>query len=80
MALKALLDVLKSDCLPKLMEPGQMNRGTLVSCRDQYCTGTDPCKCMTFKVLKYLNLIGTMKIFTKPNCKLCMEERLMRYL
>ena len=31
---------------------------------------------MTFKVVKQLNLIGAMKTFTKPNCNLCMEERL----
>ena len=33
-------------------------------------------KCMTFKLLKQLNLIGAMKTFTKPNCNLCMQERL----
>ena len=33
-------------------------------------------KCMTFKVLKQLNPIGAMKKFTKPNCNLCMQERL----
>ena len=32
-------------------------------------------KCMTFKVLKQLNLIGAMKIYTKPNCNLCMYEK-----
>ena len=37
---------------------------------------TDLRKCMTFKVLKQLNPIGAMKIFTKPNCNLCMQERL----
>ena len=37
---------------------------------------TDPRKYMTFKVVKQLNQIGAMKTFTKPNCKLCMEERL----
>ena len=31
---------------------------------------------MTFKVVKQLNPIGAMKTFTKPNCNLCMEERL----
>ena len=31
---------------------------------------------MTFKVLKQLNPIGTMKTFTKPNFNLCMQERL----
>ena len=38
---------------------------------------TDLRKCMIFKVLKQLNPIGAMKIFTKPNCNLCMQERLM---
>ena len=33
-------------------------------------------KCMTFKVIKQLNTVGTMKTFTKSNCNLCMQERL----
>ena len=33
-------------------------------------------KCMRFKVIKQLNPIGAMKIFTKHNCNLCMQERL----
>ena len=33
-------------------------------------------KYMTFKVVKQLSPIGAMKTFTKPNCNLCMEERL----
>ena len=37
---------------------------------------TDLRKYMTFKVVKQLNPIGAMKTFTKPNCNLCMEERL----
>ena len=37
---------------------------------------TDLCKYMRFKVVKQLNLIGAMKTFTKPNCNLCIEERL----
>ena len=37
---------------------------------------TDLRKCMIFKILKQLNPIGAMKIFTKPNCNLCMQERL----
>ena len=32
-------------------------------------------KCMTFKLIKLLNLIGAMKTFRKPNCNLCMQER-----
>ena len=37
---------------------------------------TDLRKCMTFKEINQLNPIGAMKIFTKPNCNLCMQERL----
>ena len=37
---------------------------------------TDLRKCMTCKVLKQLNPIGAMKTFKKPNCNLCMQERL----
>ena len=33
-------------------------------------------KYMSFKVVKQLNPIGAMKTFTKPNCDLCMQERL----
>ena len=37
---------------------------------------TDLRKYMTFKVVKQLNQIGTMKTFTKPNCNLSMGKRL----
>ena len=37
---------------------------------------TDLRKYMMFKLLTHLNSIGAMKTFTKPNCNLCMEERL----
>ena len=37
---------------------------------------TDLRKCMTFKVLKQLKPICVMKTFTKPNCNICMQERL----
>ena len=37
---------------------------------------TDLHKYMAFKVVKQINPIGAMKTFTKPNCNLCMEERL----
>ena len=33
-------------------------------------------KYMMFIVVKVLNQIGAMKTVTKPNCNLCMEERL----
>ena len=39
-------------------------------------TYTDLHKYMTFKVLKMINLIGSIKKLTKPNFKLCIEERL----
>ena len=37
---------------------------------------TDLRKYMTFRVVKQINPIGAMKTFKKPNCILCMEERL----
>ena len=37
---------------------------------------TDILKYMTFRLLKQLNLIGTMKTFTKQNFNICMEKRL----
>ena len=37
---------------------------------------TDLRKCMAFKVVKHTNHIAEMKTFTKPNCSLCVEERL----
>ena len=46
----------------------------------QHCYTTPSCtdlyKYITFKVVKQLKLIGAMKIFTKPNCNLCMQEHL----
>ena len=37
---------------------------------------TDICKCMTFKVVKQLNLIVAIKTFTEPNCNILIEELL----
>ena len=37
---------------------------------------TDLCNYMTFKVVKQVNPIGGTKTVTKPNCTLCMQERL----
>ena len=34
-------------------------------------------KYITFKVIKELSSIGEMKTFTKSNCNLCMDERLI---
>ena len=31
---------------------------------------------MAFKAVNHINRIGAIKSFTKPNCDLCMEERL----
>ena len=33
-------------------------------------------KFMTFELINQINPIGVMKTFTKPNCNLCMQERL----
>ena len=38
---------------------------------------TDLRNYMTFKVVKHINPVGTMKTFTKPNVNLRMEERLL---
>ena len=47
---------------------------------EQHFNGTTPStyirKCMAFKVVNQINPVGAMKNFTKPNCNLCMEERL----
>ena len=37
---------------------------------------TDLIKCIPFKVVRQINPIGVMKKLTKPNCNLCMDERL----
>ena len=37
---------------------------------------TDLRNCMTFKVTNQLNPIDEMKTFTRPNCNLCVQERL----
>ena len=37
---------------------------------------TDLCKHMAFKAVRQINPIGGMKKATKPNCNICMEERL----
>ena len=36
----------------------------------------DLSKCVTFKVVKQLNPIGSIKTFTKHNCNIYMDERL----
>ena len=38
---------------------------------------TDLHKYTTLKVVKHPKPIGAVQFFTKPNCNLCMEERLM---
>ena len=37
---------------------------------------TDLRKCMEFKVVKQIKPIGAIKSFMKPNCNICMDERL----
>ena len=34
-------------------------------------------KYLTFKLVNQINMVSTMKTFTKPNCNLCLEERLI---
>ena len=65
--LRLLKNVHKSDSFASHFE---QHINTTTSCKDLR-------KYMTFKVVKQLNTIGTMKTFTKHNCNLCMEERLM---
>ena len=43
---------------------------------DATMTRTDIRNNTTFKVVEQINPIGATKRFTKPKCKLCMEERL----
>ena len=68
-----------SDIL-RLLKNGQKSN-SFAAHFNQHFNTTKPrtylCKYMEFKLVKQLNLIGAMKIFTKLNCNLCMEESLM---
>ena len=72
------MDVHFSD-LQRLLKNGQKSDSFSAQFVQHFNTTTshtDIRKYMTFKVVKQLNLIGAMKIFTKPNRNICMQERL----
>ena len=65
--------------LQRLLKNGQKSDSFAAHFVQQFnstTSRTELRKCMTFKVLNQLNPIGAMKTFTKPNCNLCMQERL----
>ena len=67
-----------SDLL-RLLKDGQKSDSFAAHFEQHFNTTTsytDLRKYMTFKVVKQLNPIVAMETFTKPNCNLCMEERL----
>ena len=75
---KKRMDGQFSDLL-RLLKNGQKSDSFAVHFKQHFNTTTlrtDLRKYMTFKLVKQLSPIGAMKIFTKPNCNLCMEERL----
>ena len=75
---KKIMDGHFSD-LQRLLKHGQKS-DSFASHLVQHCNNTtsrtDLRKCIPFKVIKQLNQIGAMKTFTKPNCNLCIQERL----
>ena len=77
--LKKIMDGHLSDFLC-LLQNGQKS-DLFAAHFEQHFNATKPhtylSKYMTFKVLKQLNQIGTMKTFTKTNCNLFVEERLI---
>ena len=65
--------------LQRLLKNGQKSDSFTAHSMQHFNTTTsrtDLRKYITFKVVKQLNPIGTMKTFTIPNCNLCMQERL----
>ena len=66
--------------IPPLLKNGQ-NPDSFAAHFEQQFNSTTSCtglhKYIEFKVLQKINPICAMKKFTKPNCNLCMEERLM---
>ena len=65
--------------LQRLLKNGQKSdsfSAHLVQHFNNTTSRTDLRKCMTFRLINQLNPIGAMKTFTKPNCNLCMQERL----
>ena len=68
-----------SSDLLRLLKNGQKT-DSFAAHFEQHFNATTSCtdlrKYIIFKVVTQLNPIGAMKTFTKPNCNLCMEERL----
>ena len=65
--------------LQRLLKNGQKSDSFAAHFVQHYIdttSSTDLRKCMTFKVINQLNRIGAMRKFMKPNCNLCMQERL----
>ena len=76
--LNKIMDGHFSDLL-RLLKNGQKSDSFAAHPEKRFNTTTsrtDLRKHTTFKVVNQLNPIGAMKIFTKYNCNLCMEERL----
>ena len=76
--LKKRMDGHLSDIL-RLLKNRQKSDSFAAHCEQHFNTTTprkELRKYMTFKVINQLKLIGAKKKFTKPNCNLCMEERL----
>ena len=75
---KKIMDGHLSDIL-RLLKNGKKSDSFAAHLKQPFNTTTsitDLHKYMTFKVVKQLNTIGTMKTFTKPNCNVCIQERL----
>ena len=67
-----------SDLL-RILKKGQKSDSFAVHFEHHFNSTTsciDLRKYMTFKVVNQINPIGAMRTFAKPNCNLCMEERL----
>ena len=65
--------------LKRLLKNGQKSDSFAAHFVQHFNTATsrtDIRKYMTFKLVKQINPIGAMKTFTKPNCNLCIQERL----
>ena len=76
--LKKRMDGHFSD-LQRLLKNGQKSDSFDAHFKQHFNTTTsrtDLRRYMTFKIVNKLNPIGAMKIFTKPNFNLCMEELL----
>ena len=76
--LKEIMDGHFSNLL-RLLKNGQQSHSFSTHFDHNFNVATsciDLRKYMTFKVVKYLNPIGAMNFFMKPNGNLCMEEHL----